>query len=72
MGIGREDGECGGVGLGRPDLVLPQLLHQLRSCDLVKKEGFEEDELVSSLLRLGSPSHGGGGFARSSAVVRQG
>jgi hypothetical protein len=33
VGAGREDGERGGVGLGRPDLVLPQLLHELRSRD---------------------------------------
>lgn len=33
MRAGREDGEGGGVGLRRPDLVLSQLLHQLRSSD---------------------------------------
>jgi hypothetical protein len=31
--VGREDGERGGVGLGRPDLVLPKLLYKLCSRD---------------------------------------
>jgi len=33
VGAGQEDGERGGVGLGRPDLVVPQLLHELGSRD---------------------------------------
>jgi hypothetical protein len=33
VGVGREDGEGRGVRLRRPDLVLPQLLHQLCSRD---------------------------------------